>query len=117
VFHAIALIYCNKLTELSNLRTNAGIFSGDKPHLFNVDSELMRRAAQQCFINFSRPESLKSYILSRDGVTIDRGWIDEHLQIVTIRNYGAISNTHTLQFTTARIKSSQSAVSSPVVAW
>jgi hypothetical protein len=41
----------------------------------------------------------------------------EHLQIVTISNYGAIANTHTLQFTTTRIKSFQSTVSSPVVAW
>jgi hypothetical protein len=41
----------------------------------------------------------------------------EHLQILTTYNYSAIANSHTLQFTTARIKSSQSALSSPVVAW
>jgi hypothetical protein len=41
----------------------------------------------------------------------------EHLQIVTTRNYSSIANSHTLQFITAHTKSSQSAVSSPVVAW
>jgi hypothetical protein len=41
----------------------------------------------------------------------------EHLQIVTTNNYSAIANSHTLQFTTARINSSQSAVSSLVVVW
>jgi hypothetical protein len=41
----------------------------------------------------------------------------EHLQIVTTSNYCAIANSHTLQFTTARTKPSQSAVSLPVVAW
>jgi hypothetical protein len=35
----------------------------------------------------------------------------EHLQIVTTRNYSAIANSHTLQFTTARTKPSQSAMS------
>jgi hypothetical protein len=39
-----------------------------------------------------------------------------HLQIVITSNYSAIANSHTLQFTAERIKSSQSAVSSPVVA-
>jgi hypothetical protein len=39
--------------------------------------------------------------------------IIELLQLVITRNYSA----YTLQFTTARTKSSQSAVSSPVVAW
>jgi hypothetical protein len=38
----------------------------------------------------------------------------EHLQIVTTSNYSAIASSHTLQFTTARTESSQSAVSSPV---
>jgi hypothetical protein len=33
----------------------------------------------------------------------------EHLQIVTITNHSAIANSHTLQFTTARTKLSQSA--------
>jgi hypothetical protein len=33
----------------------------------------------------------------------------EHLQIVTISNYSTITNSHTLQFPTARTKSSQSA--------
>jgi hypothetical protein len=40
----------------------------------------------------------------------------EHLQIVT-SNYSAVANAHTLQFTTAYTKSSQSAMSSPVIAW
>jgi hypothetical protein len=34
----------------------------------------------------------------------------EHVETVTISNYSAIANSHTLQFSTARIKSSQSAV-------
>jgi hypothetical protein len=38
----------------------------------------------------------------------------EHLQIVTTSNYSGIVNSHALQFTAARSKSSQSAVSSPV---
>jgi hypothetical protein len=40
----------------------------------------------------------------------------EYLQILTTTNYSAIVNSHTLQFTTARTNSSQSASSSPVVA-
>jgi hypothetical protein len=43
--------------------------------------------------------------------------IIEHLQIVTTSNYSAIANLHNQLFTTARTKSSQSAVSSPVVSW
>jgi hypothetical protein len=38
----------------------------------------------------------------------------EHLQNVTTKNYSAVGNSHILQFTTARIKSSQSALA---VAW
>jgi hypothetical protein len=38
-------------------------------------------------------------------------------QLVTTLNYSAIVNLHTLQITTARTKSFQSAVSSPVVPW
>jgi hypothetical protein len=34
----------------------------------------------------------------------------EHLQIVTTSNYSAIASSHTLQFTRARTKSSQTAV-------
>jgi hypothetical protein len=41
----------------------------------------------------------------------------ELLKLVTTSNYSDIANLHTLHFTTARTKSSQSAVSSPVVAW
>jgi hypothetical protein len=40
------------------------------------------------------------------------GFID-HLQIVATSNYSAVANSRTLQFTTARTNSSQSAVSSP----
>jgi hypothetical protein len=40
----------------------------------------------------------------------------EHLQIVVTRNYSAVAKSHTLQFSTAGTKSSQSAVSSSVVA-
>jgi hypothetical protein len=39
------------------------------------------------------------------------------LKLVTTINYRAITDSHTLQFTTARTKSPQSAVSSPAVAW
>jgi hypothetical protein len=41
----------------------------------------------------------------------------EHLQIVTTSNYSAVTNSHTLQFTTVHTESSQPAISSPVVAW
>jgi hypothetical protein len=44
------------------------------------------------------------------------GFID-NLQIITTINYSAVANSHILQFTTVCTKSSQSAVSSPVVAW
>jgi hypothetical protein len=40
----------------------------------------------------------------------------EHLQIVITSNYSAIANSQTVQFATARIKSSQSAVFSAAVA-
>jgi hypothetical protein len=46
------------------------------------------------------------------GLTI--GFI-VHVQFVTTSNYSAIANSHTLQFTTAHNKSSQSAVSSLVL--
>jgi hypothetical protein len=39
------------------------------------------------------------------------------LQDVTTNKYSAIANSRTQQFTTARTKSSQFAISSPVVAW
>jgi hypothetical protein len=42
------------------------------------------------------------------------GFIDR-LQIVTTCNYSAFASLHTLQFTTAHTRSSQSAMSSPVV--
>jgi hypothetical protein len=41
----------------------------------------------------------------------------EHFQIVTTSNYSAVTNSHTQQFTTARTKSFQSSMSSPVVSW
>jgi hypothetical protein len=41
----------------------------------------------------------------------------EHVQIVATSNYSAIANSHIQQLTTARTKSSESAVSSPVVVW
>jgi hypothetical protein len=44
------------------------------------------------------------------------GFIDD-LQNVTTNNYSAIANSHTLQFTTAHIKTFQSPMSSLVVAW
>jgi hypothetical protein len=39
------------------------------------------------------------------------------LKLVTTINYSAVANSHTLQFTTARTKAFQPAVSSHVVAW
>jgi hypothetical protein len=54
------------------------------------------------------------WLLKGFGLIIE--FID-HLQIVTTSNYIAIANSHTLQFTAARTKSSQPAVSSPVVVW
>jgi hypothetical protein len=47
------------------------------------------------------------------GFWLVTGFI-EHLQNVTINNSSAVANSHTLQFTTARTKSYQSAVSSPM---
>jgi hypothetical protein len=41
----------------------------------------------------------------------------EQLQIVTTSTRKAIANSHTLQFTTVRTKSSHSVVSSQVVSW
>jgi hypothetical protein len=41
----------------------------------------------------------------------------EPLQIVTTSTYIAIADSHILQFTTERTKSSQSAMSSPIVSW
>jgi hypothetical protein len=56
------------------------------------------------------------YVWLQTGLGLVIGFI-EHLQIVTTHNYSAITNSHNLQFTTARTKSSQYAVASPVVAW
>jgi hypothetical protein len=42
------------------------------------------------------------------GLGLVIGFI-EHLQIITTSNYSDIANSHTLQFTTTRTKSSQSA--------
>jgi hypothetical protein len=50
------------------------------------------------------------------GFGLVTGFI-EHLQIVTTSNFGAVANSYNLQFTTARTKPSQSAVSSSVVTW
>jgi hypothetical protein len=44
------------------------------------------------------------------------GFID-NLQFVTTRNYSAVANLHTQQFTTTRTKAFQSAMSSPFVVW
>jgi hypothetical protein len=63
----------------------------------------------------------KVFLLSRFyGVTIDGVWIGNWIYCTltnTTRNYTVIANSHTLQFTTARSKSSHFAVSAPVVAW
>jgi hypothetical protein len=39
----------------------------------------------------------------------------EHLQIITTSNYSAITSSHSQEFTTECTKTSQSAVSSPVI--
>jgi hypothetical protein len=52
----------------------------------------------------------------RRGLGLVTGFI-ELLQNVINSNYIAITNLHTLQLTTARIKHFQSAMSSPVVDW
>jgi hypothetical protein len=41
----------------------------------------------------------------------------EHLQILTTSNHSTVSDSHVQKFTAAHTKSSQSAVSSPVIAW
>jgi hypothetical protein len=71
-----------------------------------------------------RFEAFREFIMSRVLVTVDgfglvSGSVEhlQNLQSVTTSNYSAIANSHTLQFTTTRTKSSQSAVSSPVVSW
>jgi hypothetical protein len=53
------------------------------------------------------------WLSKRFGLVIE---FIEHLQTVTTSNYSAVDNSHTLQFTIARAKYSQSTVSS-VVAW
>jgi hypothetical protein len=49
------------------------------------------------------------------GLGLVTGFI-EHLQNVTTRNYSTVANSQSLQFTTPRTQSSQSALSSRVVA-
>jgi hypothetical protein len=65
------------------------------------------------------PYSFSNYILSRDRVTTHGVWIVtvsiELLQNGTTSNYNVNANSHNLQFTTARTKTSKFAVSSPVV--
>jgi hypothetical protein len=41
----------------------------------------------------------------------------EHLQIATTSSYSHVANSHTLKFNISRIRTSQHAVFSPVVAW
>jgi hypothetical protein len=52
----------------------------------------------------------------RRGLDLVIGFI-ELLQKLTTSNYSSIANSHKLPFTRAYTKFSQSAVSSPVVAW
>jgi hypothetical protein len=71
-----------------------------------------------CDIVFFNLFQLTVNILSRDRVTINGvwtgNWIYWTLTDLTISNCSAIANSQTLQITTARTESSQSAVSSPV---
>jgi hypothetical protein len=57
------------------------------------------------------------HIYSHVWVTIDGVWVGNYIYWIFISSYSAIANSHTLQFSTARTKSFQSAVSSPVVVW
>jgi hypothetical protein len=41
----------------------------------------------------------------------------ERLYLVTTNNYNTFTDLHTVQITTANTKSSQSPVSSPIIAW
>jgi hypothetical protein len=41
----------------------------------------------------------------------------DHLQILTTSNYNTTTDYHTLQITTAHVKSFQYAASSPIVPW
>jgi hypothetical protein len=52
-----------------------------------------------------------------DGVSIGNWRFIDHFQVVSTSNFSAVASSHTQQFTTARTKSSQFSVSSPVVAW
>jgi hypothetical protein len=61
-------------------------------------------------------EDYHEYELIQTGFVLVKGFI-EHLQIVIPSNYSVIAHPHTLQSTTARSKSSESALSSPVIAW
>jgi hypothetical protein len=58
------------------------------------------------------------FILSQGGVTVDGvlDWRLDLLTTLTMPNYIAIADVHTLHISTAHTKSFQSAVSSPVVA-
>jgi hypothetical protein len=73
-----------------------------------------RSRLRTCFICslFLVSDSIRS-ILSRVRVTTDGVSIDNRIYwTLTDRNYSAVVNSHTLQFTAARTKSSQLAVSS-----
>jgi hypothetical protein len=62
-----------------------------------------------------------SIILSRDrvmGIGLEFGFIDHfNERLMTVLNYSAIADLHTLQITTAHAKHSQSAMFSLVVPW
>jgi hypothetical protein len=59
----------------------------------------------------SKNKRLSHYMFSRVQVTVDGFRFTEHVQIVTrTSNYSAVANSHTLQVTTERTKSSQSAL-------
>jgi hypothetical protein len=60
-------------------------------------------------------EHIVTCLMARDGTWILNGFIGL-LKLVTASNYSAMANLRTPQFTTPPTKSSQSAVSSRVVA-
>jgi hypothetical protein len=53
------------------------------------------------------------HVVIIDGLRSVIGFI-EHLRIVATSNYSHVANSHTMQSTTSRTESSQSAVSSPM---
>jgi hypothetical protein len=89
--------------------------------LWNVNKWMNEKSNKKGFLKFSCYLLHTGFILSHVRVTVGRLWIGDwfidHLQIITTSNCSTVTNSHTLQFTTAHTKFFPSAVSSPVVIW